>query len=173
MNVVNGQLIGTYSEDTELISRINYKYKYNYESGADRIDRYVNGVNTVLIDTEPGTVVYIKTSVMSEPERFVVNQTGELNFDPVESSVSITSLKIYGITVLKQDTNDLSEDFNTLEEITCPKEGDYFSKNNEKYYYYRSAWHPAILTQNQKFLDVSCSVDALVFYYASIMEDYY
>lgn len=172
MSAVNGQLIGTYSEDTELISRINYKYKYNYESGADRIDRYVNGVNTILIDTEPGTVVYIKTSAMSEPERFVVNQTGELNFDPVESGVFITSLKIYGITVLKQDTNDLGT-FSSLDEITSPREGDRCETGGRIYYYYRSAWYPAVLTQNQKFLDISCSVDALVFYYTSIMEDYY
>ena len=172
MNVVNGQLIGTYSEDTELISRINYKYKYSYESGADRIERYVNGVNTILVDTEPGAIVYIKTSAMSEPERFVVNETGELNFDPVESNISITNLRICGITIFEQDTNDLGT-FSTLDEIEYPKELDRCQMGGRIYCYYRSAWYPAVLTQNQKFLDISCPVDALVFYYASIMEDYY
>jgi len=64
---------------------INYKYKYTYESGTDRIKRYVNGVNSVLVDTEPGTVIYMKTSTMDNAERFVVDHTGELNFDPMDS----------------------------------------------------------------------------------------
>lgn len=124
---VNGQLIGTYSEQTELISRINYKYKYKYQNGKDRIERYVAGVNTVLVDTQPGTIIMLKTSVMNEQQRFVVNETGELNFDPNDSEIYIKSLRIIG----------------RVEE------------------------------QDGEFIDIPCSVDALVFYYASIREDIY
>ena len=172
INKVNGQLMGTYSEDTQLISMINYKYKYTYESGTDRIKRYVNGVNSVLVDTEPGTVIYMKTSTMDNAERFVVDHTGELNFDPMDSQKSIISLRIAGINVYQDDCRDRGI-VQSLDDVTYPRNKDICHLNGSFYYYHKSQWYPAILASNQVSYDVSCSVDALVFYYASIEEDYY
>lgn len=172
INKVNGQLIGKYSEETELISRINYKYKYTYESGKDKVERYVNGVNTVLVDTEPGTIIYLKTSVMNNPQRFVVNETGELNFDPNDSTIYINSLKVTGMNVSLADCNK-KENVQSLEDIPYPRNKDYCQIDNNFYYYHKAEWVPAVLAENEKSLDVSCAVDALVFYFASIRENIY
>lgn len=195
INKVNGQLMGTYSEDTQLISMINYKYKYTYESGTDRIKRHVNSVNSILVDTEPGTVIYMKTSTMDNAERFVVDHTGELNFNPMDSQKFIMSLKITGLNINLKDCNNRGN-VNTLEDVTFPKAGDLCKIGNKYYYYYKATWYQAQiatqgiyssfsweknlqnqyeLQQNQQEMtfDISCSVDALVFYYASIEEDYY
>ncbi len=169
---VNGQLMGTYSQDTQLISRINYKYKYTYESGSDKIERKVNGVQNISIDTEPGTVVYIKTSEMDQVQRFVINHTGEFTFDPMDSNIFITQLKIVGINVNLEDTNDKGV-VQELSDVVYPKEGDRCKINNQNYFFYRSDWYKATLTENEQFLDVSCPVDALVFYYAAIKESYF
>jgi len=78
INTVNGQLIGKYSENTELISDIYYKYRYEYTDidTKERIVRSVNGVKTILIDTEPNTIVMIRTSKMDDENRFIVNANG-------------------------------------------------------------------------------------------------
>ena len=172
INKINGQLVGTYSQETQLISRINYKYKYTYELGADRIKRYVNGVNTISVDTEPGTIIYVKTNTMDNAQRFIVNHTGELNFDPMNSEVYIVSLKIVGINVLLEDCNDRGS-AGSLNDISYPRNRDICLINNKYYYYHKSEWKEAVLASNQVSLDVSCAVDALVFYYAAIEEDYY
>ena len=171
INKINGQLIGKYSQDAELISRINYKYKYTYESGKDKIKRYVNGVNTVLVDTEPGTVIYLQTTAMQEEQRFVVNFTGELRFDPNDTTIYINSLRITGMNVFLQDTNNRGT-FASLDSIAFPQEGDRCIVNDQNYYYTKSQWYTATLVDSSS-LDVSCPVDALVFYYASIREDIY
>ena len=187
INKVNGQLMGTYSINTELISRINYKYRYTYESGTDKIERKVNGVETISIDTEPGAIVYIKTSTMTTEQRFVVNHTGEFTFDPMDTQTTITSLKIAGMNINLAYYNDRGTVSN-LEEVNFPKNGDY-CKIRDEYYYYNTTWYQGTLVKQgayntvdqkgnpiqrqEKSLDIQCPVDALVFYYAAIREDYY
>jgi hypothetical protein len=65
MNKTNGQLMGTYSQGTDLTSQIRYKYKYTYEKSQNRVKRDVSNINTVLIDTEPGAIIYLKTTTMT------------------------------------------------------------------------------------------------------------
>ena len=167
---VNGQLIGTYSQQTNLISRINYKYKYVYQDGKDRIQRKVSGVNTILVDTQPGTVIKLRTSVMNDDLRFVVNETGELNFDPNDSQVSIVTLRITGRNIPYDQTKDLGV-VQSLESIS-PKIGQMATVNGQMYYYSNFQWYKAEKI-DQNSIDISCSTDALVFYYASIREDIY
>jgi len=78
INTVNGQLIGKYSENTELVSDIYYKYRYEDTDveTKERIVRSVNGVKTILVDTEPNTIVMIRTSKMDDENRFIVNANG-------------------------------------------------------------------------------------------------
>lgn len=167
---VNGQLIGTYSEQIELISRINYKYKYKYQSGKDRIEREVNGVNTILVDTQPGTVIKLKTTASDTENRFVVNETGELNFDPNNSEVYIKSLKIAGINIPYEEQKDLGQ-IESLDNLT-PITGNVATVDDQMYYYANFKWYKASMVGQNSF-DVSCPIDALVFYYASIREDIY
>jgi len=104
---------------------------------------------------------------MDNAQRFVVNHTGELVFDPMNTEVSIVSLKITGINVLLEDCNNKGS-VQSLNDIPYPRNKDICLIGNKYYYYHKSEWKEAILANNQVSLDVSCPVDALVFYYAAI-----
>ena len=103
---VNGQLVGTYTQTNNIISQISVKYKYSYDqSKGKRIKRYINGVNSISVDTQPGAIIKAKTTAdTDEPSRFIVNETGQLNFDPGISTVSISHFRICGINVQKSKT---------------------------------------------------------------------
>lgn len=194
MHKVNGQLMGCFDEETELISRINYKYKYTYEKGTDKVKRAVNGVKTVLVDTEPGAVIKLKTSVMGQEERFVVNETGQLNFDPSVENVYISSLKVVGMNIPFDQNRIIPQSYFNLplvdsggnqiidsgnnQLMTHPKneyfyEGDLKIENNNYYYYHNAKWYPAFLMDQDTSLDVYCPVDALIFYFATVEERIY
>lgn len=179
-NKVNGQLVGTYDENTQLISRINYKYKYTYNTDNDNIKRTVNGIKNILVDTEPGAIIYLKTSAMDNPGRFVVNANGEFSFDFSDISdnpLSIQSLKIVGINILHSQTVDKGS-VSDFSEISDPEDGYLCEKDNNLYCYYRGVWYPAErqqaqFVQNEYSIDIFCPVDAMVFYFANVEEDIY
>lgn len=178
-NNINGQLIGTYDQDAEIISRIKYKYKYNYEKGLDQIKRKVNSVKTILVDTQPGTIIKIKSSKMDNYQKVVVNHTGEFNFDFLsreDDDVSISQLFIIGFRALISQST-FRGTVNSFDQITFPHEGDYCVIDRVYYYFYRSHWHLAELSDNKSgeypSLDVHSPMDALVFYFALVEEDYY
>lgn len=181
INRVNGQLVGTYTQTNNIISQISVKYKYSYDqSDGKRIKRYVDGVNSISVDTQPGVIIKAKTTAdTDQPSRFVVNETGQLNFDPGIATVYINSFRICGINVQKSKTKNRG-DVNSLEDIENPMDGDICKviENNKYYYYKNSKWYSA--TQVEDFngetyssYDVSCPIDALIFYYASIRRNEY
>ena len=176
---VNSQLIGVFDQETELISRINYKYKYTYQKGTDKVKRAVNGVRTVLVDTEPGAIIKLKTSAMEQENRFIVNETGELNFDPNVENINITSLKIVGINIpFDQNRIVPQQYFNLNENQTYSKkrylyEGDLKIEDEKYYYYHNLKWYPAFLMDQDSSLDIYCPIDASVFYFAIIEERIY
>ena len=71
----NGQLLGTFSYLDELINRINYQYRYSFTDDNDKIQKFVNGVKTILVDTEPGVVIKAQTSSdeYDDLHRFIIN----------------------------------------------------------------------------------------------------
>ena len=170
---VNGQFIGSFTEKDQFISKIYYKYKYNYltDETKDKIKRYVNEVQSVLVDTEPRTVIKLMTQVMQSDDRFVVNDTGELNFDTNDSTISIKSLRIIGRNF---DLSDFTQKnpVASLSDIISPRHMDlYRITNSDKVYaYYNSNFYKAEIRQDST-VDLYCPVDALVFYFASIRED--
>lgn len=167
INNTNGQLIGTYDQSLQLISQIKYKYKYNYDNERGRVKRFVNLVKTVSIDTQPGTIVELKTSVMQNYNRFIINETGELNFDPNDSTVGITYLKIVGRNIIIKNQDIINEG-------EIPKEGNVIKRNNLIYYFHNSKWYSAEwMDQDNNILSVYCPVDAIVFYFVAIEEDTY
>ena len=177
---VNGQLMGVFTQEAEIISRIKYKYKYNYEKGLDQVKRKVNSVKSILIYTEPGAVIKIKTNKMTDFERIVINHTGQFNFDFLTNTagdISIDQLKIVGFnTLINQST--FRGTVNSLDDIIFPHEGDFCVVNNIYYYFHRSRWNVAQLfkeegQQQYVSFDVYFPMDALIFYYALVEEDYY
>ena len=174
INTVNGQLIGKYSENTELISDIYYKYRYEYTDvdTKERIVRFVNGVKTILIDTEPNTIVMIRTSKMDDENRFIVNANGQLNFDPMNNQINIVSFRIIGFNALYSQIRDRGT-VNNFNQITAPLEGDICHKNNTIYYYHNGSWYfttEYTTSSGSTSLDIHCPIDALIFYSTSVEE---
>ena len=173
MKNVNGQFIGTFNEETELIARIKYKYKYTYEEGKDKIERTVNGVKNVSIDTQPGAIIMIRTD-NEKPQRFVVNETGQLNFETKDFDLNITSLKIVGMNIDLRNVRERTGQYNNINQVQNPLNGDYCIIGDNKYYYYKNQWVTATtLNENEHFIDIKCSVDAIVNYFCSVRRDYY
>ena len=169
----NGQLIGTYNQQINIISKIKYKYKHSYQEGKYKVKRFVNNIKTVLVDTQPGTVIKLKTTIPgSQEDRFVINETGELNFDPNIPTVGIESLKIIGRNIIVKQSDIISRE-QPLENLS-PKQGDIAILNNIPYYFYKFQWRKAQwVNQENGLLDVYHPVDALIFYFASIKEEMY
>ena len=175
INKVNGQLMGSFSDKANLISNIYYKYSYLWESGRDKIERQVSIVNSVAIDTQPHTVVYIKTDKMDNPQRVVINDNGQFIFDFMDELISIKILKIIGKNFSLDEVEDKGV-VSSFQEINSPSEGYVCTLNNKKYYYHYGEWcvtEQILNQQGEISLDVHFPVDALVFYYAHIKEATY
>lgn len=179
----NGQLVGTFDSSQDLIVQIKYKYFYSYDEQSQKINKYVQGVKTVLVDTQPGAVIMMKTSTMPSTQgynRFVVDETGVLNFDPGSDTVSITNFKVCGMNFSKEELN-----YKGTTEPQNPKIKDLYKSGNKYYCYYQRAWRQAtpvypiyVDSSNYSYstavsFDIDCPVDALVFYCAAVGRDYY
>lgn len=97
---VNGYLQGVY-KDTDVIDILVTRYRFSNEETRSeqeqRVERVLNAVNTILIDTQPGAVVSIKTNKMSESADFTVGFTGQLKIDFLRQvDTYITSYVIKG-----------------------------------------------------------------------------
>lgn len=175
---VNGQLIGTFDISQQLISRIRYTYRHNYTDD-DKIEKYVNSVESVLVDTEPGAVVLLKSKITNEQvtnlERFVVNETGQLLFDPCDSTISIDKLYIKGMNIPTEmlysrgSIGDISE----IDTIQNPIDKDMVQVGSDTYIYYKNNWYKATSQDKGQSYDIECPVDALLFYYANVRRDFY
>ena len=100
-----GQKIGTYKESNNLIKEITESYEQDFiDDEGQHIKQYLQGIKKILIDTQPGTEIRLKTSdindsinITDESTIFIVDETGQLSFDPCDSSITITDLRINGI----------------------------------------------------------------------------
>ena len=163
---INAQLIGTYTKETELISQIQNKHSLNYNNDKGKIKNFISGIHSVLIDADPNTVIEMKTSSMSEPQKYVINFTGQLNFNPESTDISINSLKILGMRVPVEQLHYVDSNLNFY------TDGDY--NEDTKEYYYKNQWYPVDdETWEDNFIIVEYPIDVLVFYYATVKEEVY
>ena len=188
---INGQLVGPFAYDTDLISQINYQYKQNFQD-TDRnqvIKQHISGVKTVNIDTQPGTIVEIKTSaqqITQSAYTIIVNETGELFFDPGDPTYYIKNFKIKGQKFHLEDFIDRrNEEYYSLENIQYPVNMNLYSIQvftsgqhgqsvfiPEDYVYYKRHFYRAFQQQDGT-INVQCPVEALLFYFADIRRDIY
>lgn len=98
---VNGCLEGMY-QNLDVIKLLTTKYRFsnknNRSQSETRVEKFLQGVKTILIDTQPGTIVSIETNaVQNNTADFVVGFTGELKIDFIdEQDTYITSFIIQG-----------------------------------------------------------------------------
>ena len=126
----------------------------------------------------------VKTSENSDLERFVVNETGVLHFDPQDDTFYIEKMYITGMNVpytyLNKDRtadryNEETYSYD-IEYIQHPVEGDYCRHDGFYYVFYHGNWYMAEKQDNENVagqfsFDIKCSVDALVFYYGVLRRD--
>ena len=96
---VNGFL--DYSDITlnaNLINIIQNKYIQNYTTDdGDRVKQQINGVNEIVIDADPGTVLELTQTGSQDTQTIYMNETGILHLDTLVSADLITSLKVKGV----------------------------------------------------------------------------
>lgn len=173
---VNGQLMGSFDEKDKIVQQIRYKYNYSYEQGKYKVKKYVNNINSILLDTDPGAIakVSIKSSQDLNPleSRFVVNHTGELNFDP-GTGAYINSFRLVGKNFnLNKDISQYPI-VSSLDQIRSPRIGDVCKIGSQYYYYLPSSWYPATYVSSEKSMDVNCPVEGMIFYCADVRRDYF
>lgn len=204
---INGQLIGPFTYNTQIIQRISYKYNNTYYTYIgdtsqikNRIKQYVKGVKTINIDTDPGTIVEVKTSVQplsNNSHRIIVNETGELFFDPGQGNVYITSFIIKGKNILIEQLRDRRNQYfneaqgiiaTDIKQILYPMNMDLFRIGDayispqsqqeqgywtyKEYIYYKDTFYEVHQNENGSY-DLYCPIDALIFYYIDLRRDIY
>ena len=87
-----------------MINLIHMKYSQNYQTESDIVNSRITGINNIIIDSDPGTVIDITTKdnpVGANSEiinsRLVVNETGILKLNTILLNSFITSLQIKGV----------------------------------------------------------------------------
>lgn len=99
---VNGQIFGTYN-NIDVLQLIKEKYRFSCLVQERKFNRIVDGVRSISIDTQPGTVIEVITenrssSSISDPIPFIVNETGEISLDlSLSANIFISSCQIKGI----------------------------------------------------------------------------
>ena len=185
-----GQISGKCNPSQDLINQILSKYNVTYTDGKGNLIKQKGmKVKTISIDTDPGVVVKIKGYTDSEsglggsneePSRFVINETGEFDFNPENSKVNIIKLQVYGRNVLKSKCRDRSNEENSLELITSPCQYDvYYSENEDIYYvFYKGEWQQADIINSEASedyisFDIKVPVEAIILYTVQVESDYF
>ena len=186
---VVGQIIGKYNKNVNIIDWITYKYYYLIEN---QQCQYINGVQSVTVDTEPGTVVEVLTTVDTDNEselqrsKFIVNETGQLHLEPYQGKTTtyLKSLYIKGFNLSQSNLNmdrspEQEENINLqnyLSSIQNPVNFDYVNINNMMYIYYQNEWRQ-VEKQTEITGEISLTVlypvDVMIFYTANLRKDVY
>ena len=207
-----GQISGKYNFNSRIINQIKNKYTFTFyrenEKTADEelVKQYIDSVLSISIDTQPGTVVNItmqdRTKDNSDlPTRLVINETGQLLFDPQNDQHYIINFSIIGKTykrerdlrsrgdrkILFSERKRIKEFLNQVENPVHKDLYHIFYQNEnirtDKYYvFYKSNWYEAEFVesplnfqegQNWDYIDVKCPVDAILFYKIRLRRDYF
>lgn len=168
-NSINGQLFKAFDSENDVITEIYYKYYKDYNAYYQR----VLSVNTINVEANPDTVIYLKDSSEDVFKRFVLGFTGELFFDPGESAI-VSNMYFMGEHWRAHPRMEFEEFKASLEVVDSlitiekPVIYDCYILNNNVYIYYRNAWY--LMDSN---FDIHCDVDAMVNYYIEVSKGVY
>ncbi len=163
------QIYGKYNKFSRIITQIKNKHtfsftKINERTGEEQIVRqYISGLISILIDTEPGTVVEVAIKNATDKnravlQRLVVNETGQLLIDPEDTSYNIVDFVIKGFCLedrfLRNRGSFSIEQGETLEQtlekISNALHGDFCIINNQHYTFYKSKWYQSFPLTEKK-----------------------
>lgn len=186
---VMGQLRNGFTSSDNIISKIWYKYYIDlYEARSETGDRYyqkMKSINTINIDADPGAIVYVKSNLMSQLSKFIINETGELFLDPGLAEASISDLYLKGYQI---DTRYIYPIYNAEEDGVSLFYNKHYKENlqsvlNEYDFYENQIFYHGQLRnmeiiekdENNRpvIIEIDCPVPAFIDYYGQLETGYY
>lgn len=171
-----GQLYGTFQMNESVYQQIWNKY---YEETSTYTQRLAS-LNSVKIEADPGSIVYIQESDETAFDRHVIGDTCLLEI--ANENTVITGMYFTGVHFELATETDLERTeltynryaeaagtFASLDSISPLTNYVYTLENGEKYIWYKEAWW-AFLSETQ---DISCPIEAIVDYYCEIVKGTY
>ena len=141
--ITNGQEMGTFDKEDQLYTTLVNKYNKTFTYGKHTIEQTLIGIQTVNIDTQPGAVVCIRTSSSDQEQYIMINDTGELLFDPNEEGVYITDFIILGFYVPRNKTRNRNNISDNLKNMAVD-----FDVSSDSKIYYNHQWRNCQDTDN-------------------------
>ena len=151
-----------------VVTQLKNKYSYSFNEN-EKFN--FKGLTLVDIEAEPGTIVYMRTSVMDEAVPFILNETGDLRLEFNLPNLTIEELYFNGLQVDSRFVLDF-EKHNKNTKPEYPEQYDYYSENNKIFMYYGRAWRECEEVSKGIF-NISCPVSALINYCVKQEKDVY
>ena len=186
---VLGQLRDGFVSSSNIITRIWYKYYIDlYEARSETGDRYyqrIRNISTINIDADPGAIVYVKSNVMSNLSKFIINETGELFLDPglAEASISDLYLKGYQIDtryiypVYSDEIDGVSLFYEKHHKENLDSVLNEYDFYGNQIFYHGKIRNMEIIEFDENsqpvIIDIDCPVPALIDYYGQLEKGYY
>ena len=170
-----GQLYGTFQINESIYQQIWNKY---YEE-TDSYTQKLASLNSVKIEADPGTIVYIQETDSNVFEKHIIGDTCLLEI--ANDNSAITGIYFTGVHFIPASEDELVRE--TLEyNKYAMAEGSYENLNaispkvnyvytlttGDKYIWYKEAWWAFSDSQ-----DISCPIEAIIDYYCEIMKGMY
>jgi hypothetical protein len=179
-NHINGQLWGSFEPKELQLETLMEKYRLNSDTS---YQKFVS-INTMTIEANPGTIVYIKDSLDDSYNRFVIGESGTLNFG--KSDRTISDFYFAGTHLIPNTTGrtkgikgeyyeQTSPKYGELDKIPNPVNGTaYWAETGEGGYMQRwYYWDGEFILFNSATDDLLEPVDAVVSYYCDVMRGEY
>lgn len=166
-----GQLRGLFEPEESLYEDIWSKY---YEQYSDYTQTLIS-IDSVNIEADPGTIVYIKEDLDENYNRHIIGETCLLYIGDEYSSID--DIYFTGIHFEEKTANsnptypryiETGLVASNFSEIENPKQGEVYLINSQRYIYYNGQWY--LLDNNN---DIQCPVQAMVDYSCEVMKGVY
>ena len=179
---INGQLARTFYPKVSIKSMIEQKYFLNLwdYSSDDPLAQLqnspyylkINNFYNVNIEANPGTIFYAQTNMdnVDMARKFIIDESGQLFIDPDDLTGVISILYFYGLNIDRRKLNFITID--TYQEQHS-YELDAYQNGTEVSIFHNGIWYPARTQDNGASYEISCPVDAYVYYYIQTEQGFY
>ena len=170
-----GQLWSAFDYEENAYEIIEQRYTYQISNASQRLI-LVGGIQ---VEANSGTVIYIQTSVESEPVYHVINDTNLLTI--IDDNLRIADIYFGGIHL--EETLDDREElvgankffteigkvYNSTSEITYPEANHVYQVvDNKRFIWYNNNWYEMDSNNN-----VQTAVEAILNYYCRVLKEEY
>lgn len=158
-----GQISDIFEVDKYLMEDIYYKYYGDYPEFYNRL----LSIDSIEIEADYGTVVYIRDSYDDTYCRHVIGPTNSLKFDE-EENVTIFNFYFHGLHLFKKQYKETGISVNSIDEITNPLFMGVYKIGGNRMIYYKRKWYNFSDED-----DILCPVEAIVNYVYEVAKGVY